>query len=73
MEYADIYLLAVISVFVVILAIVLIKKLNELHATMNSRLDELLQVTSKLARAEGFKAGQENHLGNLKDAASRLK
>jgi hypothetical protein len=43
------------------------KMLRELHLTMNSRLDELLKATKSLARAEGFKAGQEDHLQALKE------
>lgn len=42
-------------------------KLTELHLSMNSRLDELLTTTRALARAEGFKAGQENHLRAIRD------
>lgn len=36
-------------------------KLNELHLSVNSRLDLLLAKTDALARAEGFKAGQAVH------------
>lgn len=42
-------------------------QLRELHLSLNSRLTELLLVTKTLARAEGFRAGQENHLRALRD------
>jgi hypothetical protein len=35
-------------------------KLQELHLSMNSRLDELVATTNSLSRAEGFRAGQES-------------
>ncbi len=47
-------------------------KLSELHLSTNSRLDELLSTTKSLARAEGFKAGQENHLDELRRAGAVL-
>lgn len=50
-------------------------QLRQLHVTMNSRLDELLRTTNALARAEGFKAGQEdrNHrLDRLRHADKAL-
>jgi len=43
------------------------RQLRELHITMNSRLDQLISVTKDLARSEGFRAGQENHLSKLRD------
>jgi hypothetical protein len=65
-------LLWVVLLGVVISTLLNLKKMKGLHLTMNSRLDELLDVTKKLARAEGFKAGQEDHLGALKEAGSNL-
>jgi hypothetical protein len=47
--------------------IMIMRQLRELHLTMNSRLDELLATTKSLARAEGFKAGQEDHLAAIRD------
>lgn len=38
-------------------------KINEVHVLMNSRLDELLDLTTKAATAAGFKAGQESKPG----------
>ncbi len=35
-------------------------QLRRQHLAMNSRLDALLEVTGKLARAEGYKAGQDS-------------
>lgn len=52
--------------------LVVMNRLQELHLTMNSRLSELLDATKKLARAEGFRAGQEDHLSDLRDAAKNL-
>lgn len=37
----------------------IVTQLRELHLSMNSRLDALLSVTKQLARAEGYKAGQD--------------
>jgi len=48
------------------------RQLNELHLSMNSRLDELLATTTKLARAEGFRAGQENHLEAVRKVTDAL-
>ncbi len=50
----------------------IIRQLRELHLSMNSRLDELLKTTGTLARAEGFKAGQDDHLEALKAAGRNL-
>ncbi len=35
-------------------------QLRELHLSLNSRLDLLLDTTRRLALAEGFKSGQED-------------
>jgi hypothetical protein len=40
--------------------ILLYRALRELHLTMNSRLDELVRTAKQLARAEGFREGQES-------------
>lgn len=54
----------VIIVFVLIVCtLVIIIKLREIHAAMNSRLDELLNTTRNLAHMEGFKAGQDQKKG----------
>jgi hypothetical protein len=61
--------------FVAVLGVgmyVIVRKLNELHLSMNSRLDQLLDTTGRLARAEGFQAGQDDHLAALKEAGSNL-
>jgi hypothetical protein len=50
----------------------IVRQLRQLHLSMNSRLDELLNTTRSLARAEGFKAGQQDHLDALRDAGSKL-
>ena len=44
-------------------------QLRRQHLAMNSRLDALLDVTGKLARAEGYKAGQDSmeKIRNLTD------
>jgi len=54
------------------LIFVVLRQLRRIHLSMNSRLDELLETTGKLARAEGFKAGQENHLDALRAADRKL-
>lgn len=51
--------------FVLVMAI--LRMFYNLHALLNSRLSELIKATQELARAEGFKAGQENHLQALRD------
>ncbi len=51
---------------------IIVRKLNELHLSMNSRLDQLLDTTGRLARAEGFQAGQDDHLAALREAGSSL-
>ncbi len=38
----------------------MIVMLNNLHGEINSRLNELLETTRALARAEGFKAGRKS-------------
>lgn len=49
------------------------RALRELHLSLNSRLDALLDTTRALARSEGFAAGQKNHIEGLKQATSDLK
>lgn len=75
----DNVILATLSAFVGIILILsvsmayyIIARLRELHASMNSRLDELLVATRALARAEGFKAGREDHLSEIRTAGRRL-
>lgn len=48
----------VLVVGVAAMSLYVMRKINELHLSMNSRLDLLLTKTDQLARAEGFKAGQ---------------
>lgn len=68
----------IIVIFIVLLCglaigfVTIARQLRELHLSMNSRLDQLLKRTGELARAEGFKAGQQNHLDALRDAAAGL-
>lgn len=60
--------IVVIAIFALMLGLGAIYfQLRELHKSTNSRLDELLTATKSLARAEGFKAGQEDHLQALRD------
>lgn len=68
----DTFLLVAIACALIIIFVTIVRQLRELHRTMNSRLDELLSTTRSLARAEGFKAGQEDHLENLRDAGAKL-
>lgn len=68
----DTFLLVAIACALIIIFVTIVRQLRELHRTMNSRLDELLNTTRSLARAEGFKAGQEDHLENLRDAGANL-
>jgi hypothetical protein len=68
----DNFLLIAIACGLVIAFVTIVRQLRQLHLTMNSRLDELLATTRSLARAEGFKAGQEDHLENLRDAGAKL-
>jgi hypothetical protein len=65
---------ALVGIVVILTALVLVimYQLRGLHLTMNSRLDELLQSTKSLARAEGFKAGQKNHLDEIRDVGRHL-
>jgi hypothetical protein len=56
----------------IIMVVVIIMKVERLHLAINSRLDELLRTTGSLARAEGFRAGQENHLAEAKRASDAL-
>ena len=65
-------LLSAIAAGLVIAFGTIVRQLRQLHLTMNSRLDELLKTTRSLARAEGFKAGQQDHLDALRDAGSQL-
>ncbi len=54
-------LLIIIMVLVVAVSLMFVyimRRLNELHLSMNSRLDTLLLKTDQLARAEGYKAGE---------------
>jgi hypothetical protein len=64
-----VFLVFLFMVFVLIMAI--LRMLYNLHALMNSRLTELIKATKDLARAEGFKAGQEDHLQALRDFKDR--
>jgi len=50
----------VVTVTTLVAYVSLNKQLNDLHLSMNSRLDALLNTTSALARAEGFTAGQQD-------------
>ncbi len=61
-----------IIVIDVAVAFYMLCQLRELHKSMNSRLDELLLSTKKLARAEGFKAGQETYLSDVRRAGGAL-
>lgn len=36
-------------------------QITNIHVMMNSRLTELLEITSKASRAEGLKQGREEH------------
>lgn len=64
----------------VLIALLLIHRmLRELHLSLNSRLDKLLDTTRSLARAEGFTAGQKDQktqdtdkLAGLSEAAAGL-
>jgi hypothetical protein len=66
------YLLGLTWISGSVLGIVIIKMLRANHLSMNSRLDELLMTTKKLARAEGFTAGQKDHLDAVRAAGSKL-
>jgi hypothetical protein len=46
--------------------------LHRNHQAMNSRLTELLIVTKALARAEGYKAGQEDNIEALRRVSESL-
>ncbi len=61
------------AVTVLIAFFTIYRQLRELHLSTNSRLDMLLKTTGSLARAEGFRAGQEEHLESLKSASTTLK
>lgn len=61
------YIVASGLVFMVIALLMIYWQLKELHKTMNSRLDELISTAKLLARAEGFREGQEDHLRQLRD------
>lgn len=56
MDLFIIIMVLVISIAAMFLYIM--RRLNELHLSMNSRLDLLLLKTEQLAHAEGFRAGQ---------------
>lgn len=67
-------LFVIIMVLVVAIAAMFLyvtRRLNELHLSMNSRLDLLLLKTEQLARAEGFKAGQASEHANDESDATR--
>ncbi len=57
----------VLVVGVAMMFIYIMRRLSELHLSMNSRLDLLLLKTDQLARAEGFKAGE--HARDVRQAA----
>lgn len=73
----DTLLLAVITIVPLLLCVAFLlfyikAQLHELHLSMNSRMDELLDTARLLARAEGFKAGQDDHrMDAIKDAGDR--
>jgi CHASE3 domain sensor protein len=57
-------IIAVLIVGLGLMFLYLARMLNELHLSLNSRLDLLLAKTDQLARAEGYKAGQESDWKN---------
>lgn len=68
MPTQEVELVLTIGAGLIIAAMFLIYwQLRELHRTMNSRLDELIRTAKLLARAEGFKEGQEDHLKQLRE------
>jgi hypothetical protein len=54
---------AVVTITTLVAYVSLNKQLNDLHLSLNSRLDALLSTTSALARAEGYRAGRESEGG----------
>lgn len=68
--------LAIIVVAIIVVdvavAIYMLLQLRQIHLSTNSRLDELLITTRKLAMAEGFKAGQEDYLSEVRRASGSL-
>jgi uncharacterized metal-binding protein len=76
-DMLSVLLLVTVSILCVIAVIVMVAsiaiKVERLHLAINSRLDELLRTTSILARAEGYKAGQENHLEEARRASETIK
>jgi hypothetical protein len=58
----QIAILAIVAAAIIVVAayMYVVMQLRELHLSTNSRLDELLETTKSLARAEGFRAGQED-------------
>lgn len=57
------FILAMFAAVIPIIGLVVaaIMKLNTMHTQINSRMTELLDLTRKAARAEGFKEGQDEH------------
>ncbi len=83
MDNATIVLLAVsaYSFALIIVLMMISRQLRGLHDSTNSRLDQLLKTTGSLARAEGYRAGQEagpgvggpeDRLAGLREAGKNL-
>ena len=56
-----------IGIGIVSMLFMMQREMRELHLSLNSRMDKLLDTTRLLARAEGFKAGQEDRLAEIRD------
>ena len=51
---------------VMLTLVYIVHMLRQQHLAMNSKFDLLLKTTGDLRRAEGFKAGQEEHLAAIR-------
>jgi hypothetical protein len=51
---------AVPGIITIIIALINRRRINELHVIVNGRLNELLALTAKASKAEGFKEATDN-------------
>lgn len=62
------YIIPLFTLLTIAIALFMIwRQLYALHLTLNSRLDELIRTTRELALAQGFAAGKENQLKQIRE------